>query len=178
MNLIRTVLVWGLCFFLSSCQAQSSVSILAGSISVKAPPGTPTGAFTVSRALKVPFTLPTRQTGLRLLMLACLQVVHGPVFKLTLDKQPRDYLTVAYKFKAAPQEKDRYTEVFVFDGQTFDLLGRASGNEVTSLPLDTRPYFTQARTELYVFGLSFTRAQYRQACSPIGRFNGSYCGPK
>ena len=111
-------------------------------------------------------------------MLTSPRAVQGPVFKLTLHTPPRGDLTVSYDFKTAPSGKDRYTEVFLYDGQEFDLLGRVPGNAVTRSPLDTRPLFTKARKEVYIFGLSFTRAQYRQACATLGRFNGSYCGPK
>ena len=91
-------------------------------------------------------------------MLASTQAVRGPVFKLTLHTPLGGDLTVAYDFKTAPQGADRYTEVFLYDRQEFDLLGRVAGNAVTRSPLDTRPLFTKARKETYIFGLSFTHA--------------------
>jgi hypothetical protein len=148
MKYFLALLACGTGFLLASCQAQQSINDLDASISVQAPFGTLARAIRIARAEKIPFQLPTIQPGFRLLMLSSPKVARGKVFKFTFDKQPSSYLTLTYSNKVAPRGKNRYTEVFLFDGKHFDLLGRALGNTVDKMPLDLRPYTKQAQTGL------------------------------
>lgn len=179
MKIFHVLLVCSLELSIIACQAQQGVNASDASISVNVANGTNAQGLSILRVEKVPFTLPTHQPGLRFVSLSIAQAIRGPVFKLTLETQPSEEFYLNYSYKTAPKGKDRYMEVFLFDGQKFELMGRAPGNTVKDTPLYLRPSNTQLGKGFYIFGVSYTLAQYKKACTAIGgRYNGAYCGLK
>jgi hypothetical protein len=179
MKFFHVLLVCSLELSIFACQAQQSINASDASISVNVLNGSSAQGLSILRVEKVPFTLPTRQTGLRFVTLSIAQAIRGPVFKLTLETQPTEEFYMNYSYKTAPKGKDRYLEVFLFDGQKFELMGSSLGNTVKQMPLYLRPSNTQLGTGSYFFGVSYTLTQYKKACATIGgRYNGAYCGLK
>jgi hypothetical protein len=161
-----------------ACQAQQ-VNTPDADFSVRLPSGSQLGILSVSQDKQVTLPAPKRQPGYRLLMLFVQGTVRGPTFKAVFKRQPNGYSFLDYTFKTAPQGKDRWLEVFSFDGKEYDLVGSAPGNAVKEAPLDPRYWPKESSAGLYFFALSFTQAQYLQVCKAAGgRFNGAYCGPK
>jgi hypothetical protein len=174
-SILRVCLI-GVLF--GACQAQQA-STPEANFSLQLPPGSQPGILSISQDKRVTLPAPKRQPGYRMSMLFAQGTVRGPIFKAMLKGQPNGNSALSYTFKTAPQGKDRWLEVFLFDGKEYDLVGRNRGNAVQGTSLDLRYLPKESSAGLYFFALSFTQAQYLQACKAAGgRFNGAYCGPK
>ena len=161
-----------------ACQAQQA-STPEAIFSLRVPLGSPPGIISVSQDKQVALPAPKRQPGYRMSMLFAQGTVRGSIFKAVLTGQPNGNFALSYTFKSAPRGKDRWLEVFLFDGKAYDLVGRNRGNAVQATALDLRYLPKESSAGLYFFALSFTQAQYLQACKAAGgRFNGAYCGSK
>jgi hypothetical protein len=177
MSLVFALRVCIVSLLFGACQAQQ-VSTPDAVFSIQTPPGSPQGSLSITLASSAALPAPKRQPGYRLLMLFAPGTVRGPVFKAVLNAQPNGNSALSYTFTSAPREKDRWLEVYLFDGKEYDLVGRNQGHKVQGTPLDLR-YSKGANGGVYFFALSFTQAQYLAACKAAGgRFNGAYCGPK
>lgn len=163
---------------LGACQVQQA-STTEATFSLQLPPESPLAILSISQDKRGTLPAPKRQPGYRLLMLFAQGTVRGSIFKAVLTGRPNGNFTLTYTFKSAPQGKDRWLEVLLFDGKEYDLVGRNRGNAVQGTPLDLRYLPKQSSAGLYFFALSFTQAQYLEACKAAGgQFNGAYCGPK
>lgn len=156
----------------------AGASVALPGLTVRVPAVVAPGQLTLQRLKTTPFAWPTRLPGFRFVMLTSSLARRGAMYRLRLSAVPRDNLTLTYRWLGPGSGDGRLTEVFSFDGTNFELLGRAEGGVVNRMPLDPRFIGAQLKSGLYIFSVSFTPKEFRQACAPVGRFNGVYCGPK